>query len=265
MASPSRSEREEERRLNMRTLTIASAASAAAAAVTSQLWIAGTWIAAAATPVIVALVSEALHRPTEKLARAWTSEGPALGMGERGAKAAGRDHEPPLAEASGPAPPPPPDADRLPRRAPSDAAPVRVYRQPATSAGRSRGGGRRPGEGGRRRIAFGIVAATAAIAFVIALVTITAGELIAGGSLAGGDRKTTFAGGGKRSADERSSDQKEQPGQNEPGATTDEQSEDAPAEETAPEETTPTAPPEEAPTEQAPSVEETPGQTPTVP
>jgi hypothetical protein len=42
-------EREEERRLNTRTLTIASVASASAAAVTSQLWIAGTWLAAAVT------------------------------------------------------------------------------------------------------------------------------------------------------------------------------------------------------------------------
>ena len=72
-------EREEERRLNMRTLTIASAASAAAAAVTSQLWIAGTWIAAALTPVLVTLISEALHRPAERVVRARTSRRAAAG------------------------------------------------------------------------------------------------------------------------------------------------------------------------------------------
>ena len=72
-------EREEERRLNTRTLTIASVASASAAAVTSQLWIAGTWVAAALTPVLVTLLSEALHRPTERIARAWTSDRPAPG------------------------------------------------------------------------------------------------------------------------------------------------------------------------------------------
>ena len=60
MPPSSSDEREEERRLNTRTLTIASVASAAAAAVTSQLWIAGTWIAAAVTPLIVAVVSELL-------------------------------------------------------------------------------------------------------------------------------------------------------------------------------------------------------------
>src|SRR5829696_543782 len=77
MASPSRtSAREEERRFNLRTLAIASAASASAAVVTSQLWIHGTWIAAALTPVIVALVSELLQRPTERLAGRLSSERP---------------------------------------------------------------------------------------------------------------------------------------------------------------------------------------------
>ena len=68
--------------MNARTLAIASAASASAAAVTSQLWIAGTWIAAAVTPLIVALVSELLHRPSERIARAITSDRPALRLDE---------------------------------------------------------------------------------------------------------------------------------------------------------------------------------------
>src|SRR4051812_50224364 len=78
MPPSSSAEREEERRLNTRTLTIASVASASAAAVTSQLWIPGTWIAAALTPVLVTLLSEALHRPTARIARAWTSDQPVL-------------------------------------------------------------------------------------------------------------------------------------------------------------------------------------------
>ncbi|MGH2844647.1 MAG: hypothetical protein ACRDL0_01235, partial [Thermoleophilaceae bacterium] len=98
MASPSRiAEREEERRINVRTLAIASAAAAAAALVTSQLWVAGTWMAAAMTPVIVTLVSELLHRPTERISRSFTSERTAV-----------------LPEAGGAAPPAPPDADELP-------------------------------------------------------------------------------------------------------------------------------------------------------
>ena len=70
--------REEERRFNVRTLVIASLGSSAAAVITSQFWIAGTPIAAAMTPVIVALVSELLHRPTEKIAERFTSETDAL-------------------------------------------------------------------------------------------------------------------------------------------------------------------------------------------
>jgi hypothetical protein len=96
-------EREEERRLNMRTLTIASAASATAAAVTSQLWIAGTWIAAAVTPVLVALISEALHRPAERVVQARTA----------------RRASPATHPAQG-----------------GEAAPVRVYRQPGARPSR---------------------------------------------------------------------------------------------------------------------------------
>jgi hypothetical protein len=65
--------REEQRRLSIRTLVIASVASAAAAVVTSQFWVHGTWIAAAMTPVIVSVVSELLHRPTEAVARRVTT------------------------------------------------------------------------------------------------------------------------------------------------------------------------------------------------
>jgi hypothetical protein len=186
MASSTRSdelrEREEERRLNMRTLVIASVASATAAAVTSQLWIHGTWIAAALTPALVALISEAMHRPTERIARAWTSDRPALGAG------ASR-------HADRPAPadePLPPRAEREPlsrRAAPEPTAgepraagapgPVRVYRQPAARAP-------------RRRIALGVVAATAGIAFVIAVATLTAGDLISGGSIGKGNGPSTF-------------------------------------------------------------------------
>ena len=78
MASPRTSEREEERRFNVRTLVIASAASATAAVVTSQLWIAGTWLAAATTPVLVTLISELLHRPTDRIAERLTTDRPAL-------------------------------------------------------------------------------------------------------------------------------------------------------------------------------------------
>ena len=171
-------EREEERRLNTRTLTIASVASASAAAVTSQLWIAGTWLAAAVTPVLVTLLSEALHRPTERIARAWTTDRPALST------RAARPREP-VAPPHGD-PLQPRDVEPATCLEAAAAGPVRVYRQPT---------GRAP----RRRIALGAVAATAAIAFVIAVVVLTAGDLVSGGSIGKGGARTTFWGGSGKS------------------------------------------------------------------
>jgi hypothetical protein len=170
-------EREEERRLNMRTLTIASAASATAAAVTSQLWIAGTWLAAAVTPVLVAVISEAMHRPTERIARAWTSE-----REPRSPRAATPTHAEP-AEVSG------------------TAGQVRVYRQTTrgveqTGRGNaSRNALSRSTKLSRRRIAIGTVAATAAIAFVVGIVALTTADLVSGGSVGKGSGRTTLLGG----------------------------------------------------------------------
>jgi len=175
MASPPRTvEREEERGINTRTLAIASIASATAAAVTSQLWIAGTWIAAAVTPVLVTVLSEALHRPTDRIARR-------ISASERT-----RPRSRPPAAPSSPRP-----ASPAGMASPGADPPVRIYRQPSS---------RTP----RPKVALGVVAATAGIAFVIAAVSLTAGELLAGGSLAGGERKTTLGGGStsQRSKDE---------------------------------------------------------------
>ena len=187
MASSTRSEmlreREEERRLNMRTLVIASFASAAAAAVTSQLWIHGTWIAAALTPVLVALISEVMHRPTERIARAWTS-------------------------------------DRSPRR----------------------------------RMALGVVAATAALAFGIAVAALTVGDLISGGSIGKGDGSSTFFNPTAKKKDEPQQDAKPTQTTPEQTPTTEEQpTTDEPAPQEQPTDTAPTTPlPEAPPGEPAP-------------
>ena len=182
-SSPRDAEREEERRLNLRTLTIASSASAAAAAVTSQLWIAGTWVAAAITPVLVTLLSEALHRPTERIARAWTSDQPALGKrAERPREAVAPPHGDPLRPRDPEPPPPQPRLRGAPLSEPVVAGPMRVYRQPTSRAP-------------RRRLALGALAATAAIAFVVAVVVLTAGDLVSGGSIGKGGGRTTFFGG----------------------------------------------------------------------
>jgi hypothetical protein len=53
--------------ISVSTLVIASAASAVATFVVSRVWGPGTLIGAAATPIIVALVSEGLRRPTQQV------------------------------------------------------------------------------------------------------------------------------------------------------------------------------------------------------
>jgi hypothetical protein len=284
MSSHSRTaEREEERRLNLRTLVIASAASAAAALLTSQLWIAGTWIAAAMTPVIVSLVSEMLNRPTERIARSFT--------GDRGSLAAAAGAGRPAGAGADPLPdraPMEPSAGAGQARPPRDLgseAPIRVYRAGEATPRKSRraarvaaGGGRSGGTPGigagaadrgpgarepvlgapgmppagrgtatrRRQIAFGAVFGTAAIAFVIAVAALTLPELVAGGSVGKNDGRTTLFGGKKSD-----NGNKEQAPQN-----TTEEEQTAPEEQqqrqpTTPEEETTPAPEEEpAPTEE---------------
>ena len=56
-------------RISLQTLIIASIASAAASFAASRIWGAGTIVSAAATPVVVALVSEFLRRPVETVAQ----------------------------------------------------------------------------------------------------------------------------------------------------------------------------------------------------
>ncbi len=55
------------RGISVKTLAVASAASAAATLIVPMIWRPGTLAAAAATPIIVALVSEALNRPAERV------------------------------------------------------------------------------------------------------------------------------------------------------------------------------------------------------
>jgi len=254
-------EREEARRLNTRTLTIASVASASAAAVTSQLWIAGTWIAAALTPVLVAVISEAMHRPTERIARAWTASGDgrlpravtAAGEGRfaRGSSAAGEGRFARKSSAAGEAQGP--RAWRAERGAVSPTrgepaavtgapGPVRVYR-----AGGDSGSGSTLLT--KRRVALGTVAATAAIACVIGLLTLTTVDLVSGGSVGKGSGRFTLAGGGKsKSAEQKQNDSSSEQKQQQ-DSTGNQQNDTQRNQTTAPTESTPTEPP---PTNTAP-------------
>jgi hypothetical protein len=146
-------------RLSPQTLIVASLASLTAAIVVSHFWRGGTPIAAAATPVIVALASELYRRPAERITQ----------LGSRAT--AVRDRERVLTG------PPPPSA---PPRAevPEGPGAIRVYRSPSS----------------RRRFHAKVVAATAVAAFVIAMAVLTLPELVFGGSLASHGRTTFFGG-----------------------------------------------------------------------
>jgi hypothetical protein len=243
MSSQPRTAREEERRLNIRTLVIASIASAAAAVITSQFWIQGTWVAAALTPVIVTLVSELLNRPTEAIAQRVTSRGMDV-LPEAGAAA-----PPPRERERAPAE----RAPEPPERAPADpgseagpaAPPVRVYRAGA------KGKSLRP-RTRRQKLAVGMVALTAVLAFAIAAVAITGAELVTGGSIGKGGRDTTFFGGKSKQTDKPTEEpqpaqpQSTQPEEGESGSGDQEtQPQQAPSqteEETPPESQPPPAP-----------------------
>jgi hypothetical protein len=230
---PANQSRGEERRRNTHTLVIASVASASAAAVTSQLWIAGTWIAAAVTPVLVTLISEALQRPTERVARAWTADRETRGSARPRAQSATRGE---------------------PAAVTGSAGPVRMYRQ--TSRGvteQERGRFTLSG----RRVPWRAVLLTAAAAFGIAIATITVIDLASTGSVnttplgrKSSSRSATNDGTEKQQRDRQEQQQQQSPDQqsttpDRTGTTT--QQEQAPpttstAPTTAPTQTTQTAP-----------------------
>jgi hypothetical protein len=192
----SQATREEERRVNIRTLAIASIASAAAAVITSQFWIQGTWMAAAVTPVIVALVGEMLHRPTAVIAERVTTRSSGV-----------------LPATGGPADPRREDEQPAPAEPGSQggpaAPPVRVYRSGGDKPVRPRAS--------RRKIAIGVVAVTAVLAFAITAIAMTGTELLTGGSIGkGGGRTTLFSNDDPKETDESGERESTQPGESTP-------------------------------------------------
>ncbi len=78
MASQTRQAREADRKLSVQTLAIASISSALAAIIVSQFWKSGTAPAAAITPVVITVLSELLHKPTQAITSKVTGERTAL-------------------------------------------------------------------------------------------------------------------------------------------------------------------------------------------
>ena len=209
--------REDGRQLSLRTLTIASVASATAAVVTSLFWKGGTPIAAAVTPVIVAVVSEMLHRPATVIA-AKREQTVARVRRPRTSPVVAAREERLRTLPSQAAEPRRPEPQREPE--------MKVYRAPSR----------------RRKMALKPIAATAAIAFVIAAALLTLPELFAGQSFGQGDRNTTlFGDSGKSDSDSSDQEAQSQRQESAPDQPSESQSQDTQ------EKTTPTAPPSEEP------------------
>jgi hypothetical protein len=157
-------------------LIIASASSAVAAIVVSKIWGGGTLIGAAATPVIVALVSEALRRPARAIDTVRTARAERfdpIAEGRRG-----------LAEG---------DLAHARREVPA-AAQAEAQRRVHRSSGR-RLNLRLP----RPRLLAAIV--TGLVAFVVAGVLLTGSELVFGpSSVASSGRRTTYLGGSTKAS-----------------------------------------------------------------
>jgi hypothetical protein len=189
--------------LSLQTLVVASAASVTAAMVTARLFPAGTIYASALMPVIVAVASELLHRPANRVSamreqrRTMTREARRLQTARVPGEAAS-----PLRGApewvQGDDPPEPGFASTTNGNghAHDPLAGVAIH-------GRTR----RPG---RPRIHAKVVIATGLAAFAIGAAVLTLPELLFGGSLTS-THDTTYFGGGHKSAPQKTGTRKQAP------------------------------------------------------
>ena len=184
MSSQTRITREDANRLDVRTLVIASISAAVAAIVVSRFWASGTPIAAAATPVIVTILKEMLDRPTAKIAEKVTVSSKALTateVREPAASHVGRDSQLDDQEPTRHLPP----TEPVHPEAGGDPADIRVYRQ-------------QPAGGALGRIKPKVVVLTAALAFLIAGVVLTAGQLAIGNPFGDDGNGAIILGGGAK-------------------------------------------------------------------
>jgi hypothetical protein len=160
--------------ISIQTLAISAAAAVAAAVIVPMVWERGTLIATAMTPVIVAVVSEALRKPAEVISSATprVTRRSGTGAAVRSPHSADRfDPLPPEERAA--APPPRPD----------DPYGLRQRRRPA-----------------RRHWRLALV--TGVAAFAIAVAALTTSELLFGGAATRDNGRTTFFPGRQSTRDE---------------------------------------------------------------
>jgi hypothetical protein len=165
--------REKSGGLSVTTLLLASASAATAAIVVPLVWEGGGVVAAAITPVIVTLTSEVLRRPVEKVSTVGVWRRTPQGTVIR--EPAGRDFDPLD-----------PDEERWevePERTDDPFGLREPERRQVLTP---------------RRLRLALI--TAALAFAIAAVVVTASELAIFGDAVSQPRRTTFFGGGKEKA-----------------------------------------------------------------
>ena len=165
--------REQSGGLSVTTLLIASASAAAAALIIPLFWDKGSLLAAAITPIIVALTSEGLKKPVEKVQTVGVWRRTPQGTAVR--QSAGRDFE--VLD---------PEEERLEVDPDQTDDPF---------------GLREPERGGfftRRRVVLALV--TGLLAFGIAAIVVTASELAIFGDSVSREHRTTFFGGKSKDA-----------------------------------------------------------------
>jgi hypothetical protein len=154
--------------ISLSTLFAAAVASVVAALVVSRLWQAGTLWATAMTPVIIALVKEAIERPAQRVS-----------------SIASRTAPRPVARTARAVALPPPEADAPPPPIHDQAlSEMRVYGRELAAPGR------------RWKLAL----ITGVLAFVVCVAVLTLPELVAGRSVVNGGHDTTLFGGRRHPA-----------------------------------------------------------------
>ena len=173
--------------LSLQTLAIAAIASGIAAVVVSHVWKDGTVLAAAMTPVVVAVVKELLERPMQSEAirrAASTVSEVATARRAVGGAAAARTES--VQRGTATATPPPPPSNGHGEVTPGDV----VLTHPRRTYGA-------PGRRRWRRPHIKVAIVTGLLAFVIAAAAITIPEIVFGGAVSSSHRTTLFGGQSK--------------------------------------------------------------------
>jgi hypothetical protein len=206
-------------KLSPATLAIASAASVAAAIFVHEVWNGGAIVGAAITPIIVAVVSESLKKPTQKISAVTPVIRPKPAR-------PGRTRAPEAVEAQA----------------------VELQREDRFGIWEDEKRRRSPWHKlSRRHLKIALV--TGVLAFGVGALALTAAELVFGGSVgSSGDRVTIIPGGSKKKSEPATT--VTTPAEEEQ-APEDAQTEPVPQEEDVPPATTPTTPP--ATTQPAPA------------